>query len=73
MREMTHTQMLQMFAEIILCFIDAIDVNMVQSDVPENKNYKRYNYYKPYMFTINVENNHEIRKTKIYENIIINY
>lgn len=73
MREMTHKQMLEMFSEIILCFIDAINVSVIQTDVPENKNYKQYKYYKPQMFTVNVENNHTVKQTKIYENIIINY
>lgn len=45
MREMTHEQMLQMFAEIILCLIDATDICVLQSDVPKNKNYKKYKYY----------------------------
>lgn len=40
--------------------------------VPENT-YKRYRYYEPYMFVVNVENKHSVRKTKIYENITINY
>lgn len=73
MREMTHAQMLQMFAEIILCLIDATDVCVIQSDVPENNNYKKYCYYEPHLFTIDVENNHAIEKTNIYENITINY
>lgn len=73
MREMTHMQMLQMFAEIILCLFDATGIGVIQSDVPENKNYKKYNYYEPHMFTINVENNHTVRETKVYENITINY
>lgn len=73
MREMTHVQMLQIFAEIILCLIDAIDVCVIQSDIPKNKKYKKYNYYEPHMFTINVTNNHIIEEIRIYENIIINY
>ncbi|MCM1500801.1 MAG: hypothetical protein NC124_20275 [Clostridium sp.] len=73
MREMTHAQMLQMFAEIILCLVDATDVCVVQSDVPENNHYKKYNYYEPHMFTIDVKNNHAIEKVNIYENITIKY
>lgn len=73
LREMTHEEMLQMFADIILCFVDAAGVSVVQSDVPEDSNYKRYNYYEPHMFIVNVENNPIIGKTKIYENITINY
>ena len=43
LREMSHEEMLRMFSEIILCFIDAETVTMSQSSVPENK-YKKYNY-----------------------------
>lgn len=73
MREMTHAQMLQMFAEIILCLVDATDVCVTQSDVPGNNHYKKYNYYEPHMFTIDVENHHAMEKVNIYENITIKY
>lgn len=73
LREMTHEEMLQMFADIILCLVDASGVSVVQSDVPEDSSYKRYNYYEPHRFIVNVENNPVIGKTKIYENITINY
>ena len=73
LREMSHEQILTMFAEIILCFAGATDIKMIQLDVPEDKHYKKYNYYTPYMFTINVENDHATRQTKVYENITINY
>lgn len=53
-------------------FIDMIRKG-AQSDVPEDSNYKRYNYYEPHMFIVNVENDPIIGKTKIYENITINY
>lgn len=49
LREMSHEEMLRMFSEIILCFIDAETVTMTQSSVPENK-YKKYNYYEPHEF-----------------------
>ncbi len=41
-------------------------------DVPENK-YKKYNYYEPHRFVIEVKNNHGIQKESVYENIIIKY
>lgn len=50
LREMSHEEMLRMFSEIILCFIDAETVTMTQSSVPENK-YKKYNYYEPHDFS----------------------
>lgn len=73
LRRITHEEMLRMFADIILYFADATGVSVVQSDVLEDSNYKRYGYYEPHMYLVNVENNHIIRKTKIYENITINY
>ena len=70
LREMSHEEMLRMFSEIILCFIDAETVTMTQSSVPENK-YKKYNYYEPHEFL--VKNGHTIEKRNIYENITIQY
>ena len=70
LREMSHEQMLHMFFEIIMCFIDATNVSMTQSAVPENK-YKKYKYYKPHIFTINVKNKHTSQKVSKYENITI--
>lgn len=72
LREMSHEQMLEMFADIILCLADAIGLGVIQSDVPKNI-YKRYRYYEPHMFVVNVENKHSHRKKKVFENITINY
>lgn len=41
---MTHEDMLQMFADIFLCLVGAVGVSVMKSDVPEDSNYKRYNY-----------------------------
>ena len=57
--------MLRMFSEIILCFIDELNVL-------ENK-YKKYNYYEPHEFLVEVKNFHTIEKTSVFENIIIKY
>lgn len=72
LREMSHEEMLQMFSKIILCFADATDVSMTQLAVPENK-YKKYHYYEPRMFIVNVKNNNVTEKTSTYENITIKY
>ena len=72
LREMSHEEMLIMFSDIILCFMDATEVSMTQLAVPENK-YKKYNYYEPHMFVVNVKNNHITEKTSIYENITIKH
>lgn len=42
----------------------------MELDVPENA-YKKYNYYEPHRFIIEVKNSHEIQKESIYENITI--
>lgn len=73
LREMSHEQMLDMFAEIILCFIDAKAVQVIQLDVPTEKGYKSYNYYDPHMFIIDVDNGHVDKQSKTFENITINY
>lgn len=72
LREMSHEEMLRMFSEIILCFIDAETVTMTQSSVSENK-YKKYNYYEPHEFLVEVKNRHTIEKSSIYENITIKH
>lgn len=73
LREMSHEEMLRMFSEIILCFIDATSIHITQLDVPETSGYQRYNYYEPHLFIINVENNHADRQSRTFENITINY
>ena len=72
LREMSHEEMLKMFSDIILCFIGAEDASMTQFDVPKNK-YKKYNYYEPHEFLVNVKNSYTIEKTSIYENITIKH
>ena len=61
-----------MFSEIILCFHDVEEVSKIQTDAPENK-YKKYNYYEPHMFIIDVENSHAEKHSQTFENITINY
>lgn len=73
MRGMSHRQMLDMFADIILCFIGATDVQIIQRDVPKGSVYQRYNYYDPHMFIINVKNNCVNTHSQVFANITINY
>lgn len=76
LREMTHEEMLQMFADIIICLIDATGISVIQSNIPDHKKfeeYKKSHYYDPHMFIVNVEKEHIIGETKVYENITINY
>lgn len=74
--EMTHEEMLQMFADIIICLIDATGISVIQSDISDHKKfeeYKKSHYYDPHMFIVNVEKEHIIGETKVFENITINY
>lgn len=73
MREMSHEQMLGMFVKILLCFIKATSVHVTQLDIPERSGYQAYNYYKPHMFIINVENGHANKHSQTFENITICY
>ena len=73
MRGMSHRQMLDMFADIILCFIGATDVQVIQRDVPKESVYRRYNYYDPHTFIINVKNDCANRQSQVFANITINF
>lgn len=73
LREMSYKQMLEMFSEIVLCFVDASDAHLMQSDVHTEKAYKKYNYFDNHVFTIDVENVHEEKQIKVFENITIRY
>lgn len=70
LREMSHEKMLQMFSEIILCFADADAVSLTQLEVSENR-YRKFNYYEPHMFTINVKSKHMAEEISVYKNITI--
>ena len=72
MREMSHEEILHMFSEIILCFKEATDIHIVQSDIPKESRYEKYKYYTPHMFVVNVENGNADRRSKIFGNITIN-
>ena len=67
---MSHEKMLQMFSEIILCFADADAVSLTQLEVSENR-YRKFNYYEPHMFTINVKSKHMAEEISVYKNITI--
>ena len=72
LREMSHEEMLYMFSEIILCFIDATDISITQFDAPEGK-YRKYKWYDPHLFVVDVTNDHIAKKSNVYENITINH
>lgn len=72
LRNLTHIEMLTLFAEVITCFIGAIEVEIIEKELPYDKHYKEHNYYKSHSYEINIKNNSE-RKQKVFENITINY
>ncbi|WP_160690527.1 hypothetical protein [Clostridium sp. C2-6-12] len=73
LRNLTHVEMLTLFTEVITCFIGAIEVEIIEKEVPSDKQYKQYDYYKPHSYQINVKNNNLDRNKKVFENITINY
>jgi len=73
LRNLTHVEMLTLFAEVVTCFIGAIEVELIEKEVPCDKQYKQYDYYKPHSYEINVKNHHLDRKKKVFENITINF
>lgn len=73
LRNLNHIEILTLFVEVITCFIGAIEVEIIEKEVPCDINYKEYNYYKPHSYEINVKNNNLERKQKVFENIMINY
>lgn len=72
LRELDHLEILQMFADFISCFIDSSGVEVLITE-DEAKKYKKYNYYNPSIFTINVKNKNAVNKEKVFENITIRY
>ncbi|TQR31494.1 hypothetical protein [Brevibacillus brevis] len=73
LRNTTHKEMLTLFAEIITCLIGAIEVEIIEKEVPSDKQYKKYDYDKSQSYEINVQNNNSDRKKKVFENITIYY
>lgn len=72
LREMSHMEFLQMLVDFVLCFIDSNDIDvLIEEDKGEK--YKKFNYYTPHIFTISVDNEHNTKQEKIFENIKIKY
>lgn len=72
LRKMSHLEMLQMFAELILCFMESNAIEVIVDDDKEKK-YEEYSYYKPHIFTIIVDNGRSIKQEKVFDNITIKY
>lgn len=69
----THLEILDFIANIIECFENATGVEMNEIEVTQENKYRRYNYYEPHCYILNVLNGTEKRHHKVFENITINY
>lgn len=73
LRNLTHVEMLALFAEVITCFIGANEVEIIEKEVLSDKQYKQYRHHRPHNYEINVTNNNLERIKNVFENITINY
>ncbi len=73
LRDMSHEEMLKMFSDIILCFFMMQKIYQYFNWMFRRMHIKKYNYYEPHRFIIEVKNSHEIQKESIYENITIKH
>lgn len=73
LRNLSHVEMLSLFADVISCFIDAEGVEIIEEETPYDKENKQYKYYKPHIYEINVRNKNPYKKIKTFENITISY
>lgn len=73
LRCLKHEQIFELIGELVECFISNQDNEVIELEVPDDKKYKKYNYYDSHCYIINVENKKSDKKQKIFENIVINY
>ncbi|MDE7331330.1 MAG: hypothetical protein K2O16_03685, partial [Lachnospiraceae bacterium] len=73
LRCLEHSEILQLIREMVDCFITNKENKVTELGVSNNKKYKRYNYFEPHCYVINVANNQPNGRQKIFENITINY
>ena len=73
LRGLEHSEILQLIREMVGCFISNKENKVIESEVSNSKKYRRFNYYDPHCYVINVASNQLNKKQKIFENIIINY
>lgn len=72
LRSLSLKEMLKIFAEIILCFIDATGVSIYEKEINDIKYGERY-YYNLCEYIITVQNKHKKKQRRTFENIIIEY
>lgn len=75
---LSKPKMLNMLAEVVDCFIGAIEIQVIEQKldinnstyITDTSSYK-YKYYNPNLYILNVKNNNLVKNKKIFGNIII--
>ncbi|TVX94888.1 hypothetical protein [Cohnella terricola] len=70
---LSHVEILSLFADVISCFIGAEEVEIIEKEAPYDKENKQYEYYKPHSYEIDVKNENLEKRIKSFDNITINY
>ncbi|WP_145153893.1 hypothetical protein [Paenibacillus xylanexedens] len=73
LRNLSHVEILSLFADVISCFISAEEVEIVEEEAPYDEENKQYKHYKPLNYEINVKNKNPNKQIKTFENITISF
>lgn len=52
LRNLSHVEILSLFADVILCFIGAEEVEIMEEEAPYDDKNEQYKYYKPHNYKI---------------------
>ncbi len=77
---LSKPEILNMLAEVVECFIDAIEIQVIRQELDinnstyiENTSSYKYKYYTPSLYVLYVKNDNLVKNKKIFGNITINY
>lgn len=73
LRTLSHMDILELFVQIISCFIGATTIKIIEKDILDDGVYKKYSYYTPHLYEIEVNTSNSLNETKVFENIVIKY
>lgn len=73
LRNLSHQQLLSLFAQFISCFIDCKGIEIKEKPIENYERDGKYEYYSPYEFEINVISTKITGQRFIAKNITINY
>ncbi|KQY80603.1 hypothetical protein ASD24_16820 [Paenibacillus sp. Root52] len=73
LRSLSHVELLSLFRDVLLCFIGAEEVEIIDREASYDEESKQYKYYKPHTYEINVNNKNYDRQIKKFKNITISY